>query len=155
MIVFVLLMTLYIIIPIILMGYISGVFLLKSGPMKFSDLRRLLGLFFGITILWLYVEQVVSGSLRLLTKNFFSLSGHFMVSEATLSFCLFIILIVFQILINPWKLSICFPNFLEHSIAGNVCNAQNEEGEYYFYVGKIITTNPCDSEYPKPSGIQY
>ena len=135
------------------MGYISGISLLKSGPMKFSDLRTLLKMFFGVTVLWIYIELVVSGSLRLLTKNLFSLSGHFMVSEAILSFCLLIIPIIFQILINPWKLLTCFPYFLEHSITGNACNAQSEEGEYYFYVGKIIKNILCNPEYSKPGGI--
>ena len=151
--IFVLLMTLYIIVPIVLMGHISGIFLLKSGPMKISDLRRLLGLFFEITVLWIYIELVVSGSLQLLTRNLFSLSGHFMVSEAIVSFCLLIIPVIFQILINHWKLLTCFPYFLEHSITGNVRNAQSEEGEYYFYVRKIVKDISCDPEYPESGGI--
>ena len=153
MMIFVLLMILYIFIPIILMGYISGIFLLKSGPMKFSDLRRLLGLFFGIPVLWLYVEQVISGSLQFSTKNLFSLSGHFMLSEAILYFYRWMRTTIFQSIINPWNLSKSFPYFLEHSITGNGSNAQSEEGEYYFYVQKIIKTNKCGQEYPKLGGI--
>jgi hypothetical protein len=153
MIIFVLLMTLYIIIPIILMGYISGIFLLKSGPMKVFDLRRLLGLFFEITVLWIYVEQVVSGSLRLLIENLFSLSGHFMVSEAILSFCLLILSIIFYIIINLWKLSMYFPCFLEHSVSNNFRNAQIEEGEYYFYVEKNIQINSCHQGYLQFGGL--
>jgi hypothetical protein len=153
MMIFLLLMALYIIIPMVLMGYISGIFLLKSGPMNFSDLRKLLGLFFGIAVLWIYIKQVADESLRPIIENLFSISGHFIVSDVILSFYLLILSIIFQILINPWKLSKCFPYFLEHSIADNIRNAQIEEGEYYFYVGKIIKTNPWDSEYPKSGGI--
>lgn len=150
MMVFALLMTLYITMPVILMGYISGVFLLKSGPMKFSDLQSLLGLFFEIIGLWIYVQQVVSQNLRILIENLFSLSGHFIVSEAILSFCLLVGSIVFRIVMNPWKLSVCFPYLLEHTIASNVHYAQSEEGESYFYVGKIIKISPFNPEYTQP-----
>ncbi|WWV70251.1 hypothetical protein SOV_15440 [Sporomusa ovata DSM 2662] len=142
-------MTFYITIPIVFTGFLFGTFLFRSGSMKFADLQILLGLFFGITILWVYTEQVVSGILRLIIENLFSLSGHYMVSEAILSFSLLMMAIVFLILVNPWELK-CFPNFSEHL---TVRNAYNEEGKHYFYVGKIIQNYPCDPESPKPGGV--
>ncbi len=143
-----LLIGIYITFPIILTGYLSGIFLCKSGPMKSSDLRILLGLFFGIAILWIYIKQVFSETIQPITENLFSIASHYMVSWEILSFCLLILsAIIVQLLVNLGK-SKRFPFFMVHSITGNVCNAQNEEGEYYIYVKHIVQIGPCNPEYP-------
>jgi hypothetical protein len=133
----------------VLTGYLFGIFLLKSNPMKFSDLRKLLGLFYGTPVLWIYINQVLAGSLRPITRSFFSKSGHYIVSHTILSFCLLTIAIIFQILTSSWQ-SKCFPYFGEHFIASAVCNAQNEQGEYYYYVREIGGINPWNPEHPEP-----
>ncbi|TWH48265.1 hypothetical protein Salpa_4411 [Sporomusa sp. KB1] len=124
MLIVLLFMTFYITIPLVFTGFLFGAFLFRSGSMKFADLQIILGLFFGSTILWVYTEQVVSGILRLIIENLFSLSGHYIVSEAIRSFSLLMMAIVFLILVNPWE-SKCFPNFPKHL---TVRNAYNEEG---------------------------
>jgi hypothetical protein len=133
MMIFIVLITLYIIIPITLMGYVSGIFLLQSGPMKFSDLQDLLGLFFGTAIFWIYIKQIVSGCLRLVTENLFAISGHYMVSDAILLFCLLLLSVIFQIFTNPWNLR-CFPRSIGH-FGVSIRNAQEEEEEHndHFY----------------------
>ena len=133
------LMTIYIIIPMVLTGYLFGIFLLQSSPMKLSDLRKLLGLFYRATVFWLYINQVLAGSLRPIANNFFSKSGHYIVSSTILFFCFLQITIIFQIMTSAWQ-SKCSSNF--EFIANAVFNARNKEEEYYFYVGKICGVNP-------------
>ncbi|WP_371362163.1 hypothetical protein SRRS_33880 [Sporomusa rhizae] len=149
MLIVLLFMTFYITIPLVFTGYLFGACLFRSGSMMFADLQKLLGLFFGITVLWVYTEQIVNGSLRFLIENLFSLSGHYMVSEAILSFPLLMMVIVFLILINPWE-SKYSPSFSEHLI---VRNAHNEEGEHNFYVEKNNEICSCDPGYPSPGGV--
>ena len=142
------LMTIYITIPMVIIGYLFGLFLLQSNSMKVSDLRKLLGLFYGTTVFWLYSNQVLAGSLQPITSNFFSKSGHYIVSYAILAFCLLMIAIIFQILISSWQLK-GSPYFGEHFIASAVCNAQNEQGEYYCYVREIGGIIPWNPEHPE------
>lgn|GEM_PF-1890051 len=137
------LMTIYIIIPMVLTGYLFGIFLLQSSPMKLSDLRKLLGLFYRAPVFWLYINQVLAGSLRPITNSFFSKSGHYIVSPTILSFCFLQITIIFQIMTSAWQ-SKCSSNF--EFIANAVFNARNKEEEYYFYVGKICGVNPWNPE---------
>lgn len=124
-----LLMALYIIVPIVISGYVIGIFLFKSDPMRLADLRKLLGLFFSIALIGIFIQQTIDESLRLITENLFSLSGHYVIFDAILSFYLLILLIIFQILTHPWK-SRRFFCFVGYFISNDIQNAQRKEEKH-------------------------
>lgn len=123
-----LLMAIYIIVPITITGYVFGVFLFESGPMRLADLRNLLGLFFSIALIKIFIQQSIE-SFHSITDNLFSLSGHYVISDAILSLYLLIFLILL-IQTQPWK-SRCFPCFIGHFTSNNTQNAQMKKEEHY------------------------
>jgi len=141
MLILTLLMTFYITIPLILIGFIFGIFLLQASPMRLSDLRNLLGFYRSHSTL-VIIEQFVNRDIEPRIENLLSISGHYIVSHMILSFYLLLLSVFLQLLTSPWK-SRCFPYFNEHFILANVGNAQNEEEENYggiyyyrFYSGR-------------------
>ncbi|TWH46236.1 hypothetical protein Salpa_2203 [Sporomusa sp. KB1] len=122
-----LLMAIYIIVPIRITGYVFGVFLCKLGPMRIGDLRKLLGLFFPIVLISILIRQTIDKSLHHLTDNFFSLSGHYIISDAIFLVYLLILLILL-ILNQPWNSRYFLPRwaFYLHDIQ----NAQRKEAEH-------------------------
>lgn len=152
MLIFLLVMTLYITLPILFSGYLFGIFLFQAGSMKYADLQKLLGLFFRVAVLWAYIESVAAGNPSLAIVSLFSLSGHYMVSAAIPCFSLFIMTIILAALIHPWD-STNFPGFFEHFTPDHASNAQKEEGERYFYDEKNLQRHSYVPEYPQFSGI--
>lgn len=97
-----LLMAIYIIVPITIIGFVFGVFLFESGSMRPADLRKLLGLFFSIVLTTILIQQTIDEGFHFITDKLFSLSGHYVMSDAILSLYLLILLILL-IEIQPWK----------------------------------------------------
>ena len=124
-----LLLAIYIIVPTIITGYVFGIFLFKSGSMKFADLRKLLGLFFSMLLISAFIRHTIDESLRPIIENLFSLSGHYMISEAILSLYLLILLILL-VLTQPWK-SRCFPYIVGHFTSNDIQNAHRKEEKHY------------------------
>ncbi len=124
-----LLMAIYIIVPITITGYVFGVFLFEAGSMRLADLRNLLGLFFSIVLLTIFIQQSIEEGFHSITDSLFSLSGHYMISEAILSLYLLIILILL-IKTQPWK-SRCFPCFIGQFTSNDIQNAQMKEEDHY------------------------
>ena len=124
-----LLMAIYIIVPITITGYVFGVFLFEAGSMRLADLRKLLGLFFSIALITIFIQQSIDDSFYSITDNLFSLSGHYVISDAILSLYLLIFLILL-IETQSWK-SRCFPCFIEHFTSNDTQNAQMKEEEHY------------------------
>lgn len=119
-----------VLVSVVLIGYLLGFFVFVFGPMKPSDIRAILGPFFVCTILIFDVPYIITGEFTAFTKTLFSLSGHYVISTAILSFCLLVILTLYRILVDLFS-SECFPIYTAGSIV--IFDRVNEKGEHYDY----------------------
>lgn len=127
-----------------LIGYIVGFFLFVTGPMKFSDLRPLLGLFFACTIMLYEIIPRLIGKCPPFTESLFSLSGHYIISAVILSVCLFALSLFSRSLVYIYLwVAECFPIFTKKHIL--IAHRENKEGEHndIFYSGRIAGWRNC------------
>jgi len=127
-------------VSMVMIGYISGFFLFVTGPMKFSDLRPLLGLFFVCTImLYEFIPRLIAKYPPSI-ESLFSVSGHYIIFTTILSVCLLALSLFFsnQVYVYFWVAE-CFSIFTKKHIL--TANRENEEGEHndIFYYSRIAS----------------
>jgi len=145
-----LLLTIYIMLPVVLTSFLFGGFLINPGSMKFCDLRNLLGLFFETIVLWIFADRTLCGSLQTIQGGLFSKSGHYIVAQGIRSFGLVLVANILQLLTDLYE-SRRIPSVDEHFITTAFCHAyQNIQEEFYYYVEKIDGVSPRNTAHPGP-----